>query len=102
MTTLRLSVAALLAAPFIVATPASAQMYCSDRASIIEQLENRYGETRQSMGLQQGRGLVEVWASEETGTWSIVVTSPQGVTCLMAAGEAFQEDTVTKTSDTPA
>ncbi len=86
----------------LAATPASAQMVCGDRDSIVEQLETRYGETRRSLGLQRGRGVVETWANDETGTWSIVVTTPQGMTCLMAAGDAFQAETLTKASDTPA
>lgn len=65
-------------------------MVCGERDSIIAQLEKKYGETRRSVGLQQGRGVVEVYASEETGSWTILMTDTRGKTCLMAAGEAFQ------------
>jgi hypothetical protein len=47
------------------------------------------------MGLAQGRGVVEMFASEKTGSWTILLTSPQGTTCLMAAGEAFQIEPAT-------
>ncbi|MEM6621204.1 MAG: hypothetical protein AAF674_03180 [Pseudomonadota bacterium] len=83
-----------------MATPADAQMVCGQRDKIIAQLEMKYGETRRSVGLQEGRGLVEVFASEETGSWTILVTDPRGMSCLMAAGEAFQVEKAS-VSDTP-
>ena len=82
----------LLAGLLIAATTtsATAQMVCGTRERIVAELEKKYGETRRSLGLQQGRGVVEVYASEETGSWTILVTDARGKSCLMAAGEAFQ------------
>lgn len=85
---------------FGFATPVQAQMVCGARTDIVKQLESKYGETRQSMGLQQGRGVVEVYASGKTGSWTILVTDPSGKTCLMAAGEAFEQDSA-ELIDTP-
>lgn len=105
MIAFRLSAPALACAILVCAasTPAASQMVCGDRASIISQLEGRYGESRRSIGLQEGRGIVEVWASDETGTWSIVITNPMGLTCLLAAGDSFQADQIVpSSSDTPA
>lgn len=105
MTRLPNAAAALALGTLMIAHPgaAAAQATCGQRDNIVSQLEERYGESRRSMGLQQGRGIVEVWASDETGTWTIVITTPQGLTCLMAAGEAFQADTITPAkADTPA
>lgn len=82
--------------------PASAQMVCGKRAEIIKQLESKYGETRQSLGLQQGRGIVEIYASDETGSWTILVTDPRGTSCLLAAGESFEEAGDIVKSQTPA
>ena len=81
-------------------TLAQGQTICGARDSIIAQLEAKYGETRKSVGFQQGRGVVEVYASEETGSWTILVTDARGHSCLMAAGEAFQAESVAK-ADTP-
>jgi len=63
---------------------------CAARESVIERLETKYGETRQSMGLAPNNGVLEVFASVETGTWSITVTMPTGVTCLVASGQSFE------------
>ncbi|MEM7057019.1 MAG: hypothetical protein AAF557_05475 [Pseudomonadota bacterium] len=81
-------------------THANAQTVCGKRDDIIKQLKVKYGETRRTMGVQQGRGVVEMYASAETGSWTILVTDPRGMTCLMAAGEAFEADAVAEV-DTP-
>lgn len=72
------------------ATPVAAATYCADRTDLVEQLERKYGETQRSVGLAQGRGLFEVFASEN-GSWTILLTTPQGKSCLMAAGQGFEE-----------
>lgn len=34
--------------------------------------------------------MIEVFANQDTGTWSITVTMPTGLTCMIAAGQAFE------------
>ena len=63
---------------------------CAERATVIERLSNGYGETRRSIGLASNSSIVEMHASDETGSWSITVTHPNGLTCLVAAGNAFE------------
>ncbi|MEL6677536.1 MAG: hypothetical protein AAFQ51_02450 [Pseudomonadota bacterium] len=70
-----------------VATPAPNNR-CGPRDVVVNHLTDNYGEARQSMGLQQN-GVVEVFSSEETGSWTIIITSARGVTCLIAAGRAW-------------
>ena len=74
------------------ASTATAQSICGKRNDIISQLERKspHGEHRRSVGVQQGRGVVEVYASAESGTWRILVTDARGMSCLMAAGEGFE------------
>ncbi len=83
---------AAVAIALINATPvaeAQTQLPCADRTAVVLRLEERYGETLQSMGLHQNNSLVEVYASSETGTWTILVTRPDGVACLIAAGQMW-------------
>ncbi len=94
-----ISLAALVGLPLLSGTVA-AQTVCGKRDDIISQLQNKYGETRRSLGVQRGRGVVEIFASVETGSWTILVTDPRGRSCLMAAGEAFESESVA-TNDTP-
>ncbi len=71
------------------ASAAQAQMACGTRASFIAQLDAKYGETRRSMGIS-GNSVVETFANEETGSWTILITSPKGIACILAAGQTFQ------------
>jgi len=75
---------------------------CADRARVVERLESTYGESRQSMGLAPNNSVIEVFASSETGTWTITVTNPAGVTCLVASGQSYEatEDDVTPANGT--
>ena len=63
---------------------------CAPRDQVLERLAAGFGETRQSMGLGNNNAVIEVFASDQTGTWTITVTKPNGVTCLVASGEAFE------------
>lgn len=63
---------------------------CAPRDMVVDRLADRYGETRQSIGIGAQGAVMEVFASSETGTWTITVTMPNGITCLVASGEAFE------------
>lgn len=69
---------------------AQAGRNCAPRDAVVSRLAEGYGETRRSMGLGANNAVVEVFASEETGTWTITVTSPNGLTCLVASGQSFE------------
>lgn len=80
---------AFILALLVSVTPAVAQQACAPHDVISGGLKAKYGETVQSRGLDgQGR-LVEVYASDETGSWTITYTLPDGMTCLVASGSDF-------------
>ena len=81
------SAAALLA---VTAPVHALQNNCGPREAVVERLATVYGETRQSVGISDHNLLIEVYASSETGTWTIVTTSPRGVSCLLTSGFAFE------------
>ncbi len=75
----------------LAATEVSAQgQNCAPRQMVIEQLADTFGESRQSVGLGGQGHVVETFASTETGTWTITVTLPSGLTCLVASGQAYE------------
>jgi hypothetical protein len=88
LTALTLATALYLAA----ATDVLAQSVrnCGPRDNVVERLANGYGETRQSIGLGANNAVIEVYASDDTGTWTITITSTNGVTCLIASGKSFE------------
>lgn len=90
-TNLMLASAALAAATLMTPVSSAAQgMVCGVRDKIVQQLEERYGETALSRGVARGSGIVEMYVNPESGSWTIVVTNTKGMSCLMAAGEAFE------------
>ena len=81
------------AAAVLMAGPAFAQSgpNCAPREMVVDRLASKYGETRQSMGLGANNAVVEVFASDSSGSWTIIVTTANGLTCLVASGQAFEE-----------
>lgn len=67
----------------------TARPACGDRAVIVERLVTRWGETMAGGGLQSATVVIEVWRSEETGTWTILQSHANGVTCVVASGVAW-------------
>jgi hypothetical protein len=81
----------ILTAMFLgLSAPAAQAASCAPRDTVVERLAERYGESRQAMGLGANNAVVEVFASDETGTWTITVTSVSGLTCLVASGQAYE------------
>ncbi len=80
---------ALLAVSAAAAAAQSARQ-CGPRDAVLAVLGDRYGESRQAIGLGANNQVVEVFASDETGTWTITVTAPSGLTCLIASGESYE------------
>lgn len=86
--TLSLGIGALLlaASHAFGQTPAT----CGPRERVVERLASVYGESRRAIGLSARNRVLEVFASEASGTWTVTITLPDGVTCLVASGEAFE------------
>jgi hypothetical protein len=68
---------------------------CGPRDAVIERLATRFGETRRGLGLSSGGrgrdGVIELFASEETGSWTVALTLPDGRTCLLASGRHWED-----------
>ena len=74
----------------VFSTSAIAQERCADRDLVIKRLSVYFGEVNQFIGLTTGGSVMEVWASKETGTWSITITQEAGITCFLAVGQRFK------------
>ena len=66
-------------------TSANAMMQCGPRKIITQQLKQKYRETSGGLGLASGI-LFEIWSAPDTGTFTILTTTPQNISCIMAAG----------------
>jgi len=61
---------------------------CAATASVLRQLESEFSERLLGAGLSAGR-LLRIYVSP-SGSFSVILTSPDGVTCLLAAGRAWR------------
>ena len=81
-----------LAGLILMTSPAFAQQQpqCGARAAVVKTLGEKYAETRRSIGISANNLVMEVYAAEDSGTWTITVTTPQGLTCLVASGQGYE------------
>ena len=63
---------------------------CHDHKDVVKMLDQQYAEAPKALGLQSNGHLVQVFVSEESGSWTIVTTRPDGLTCIVAAGEHWE------------
>ncbi|MGR3464162.1 hypothetical protein [Limimaricola sp.] len=88
MTPIRMTICALPLCA--LALPAPAAPRCGAHDAIVAQLADRYGESRQAIALDGANQVIEVFASTDTGSWTLLVTRADGQSCLLAAGQAFE------------
>ena len=88
---MKLGLALIAAAVGSLSIPAQAQQQnCGARDTVVDRLSSKYGESRQSIGMAPKGRVVEVFASPKTGTWTITVTTPNGIMCLVASGQSYE------------
>ena len=63
---------------------------CAERSNVIDTLGSQYKESPRAIGLVSMEAVLEIFVSE-TGTWTVVVTDPQGVSCVLAAGQSWED-----------
>ncbi len=85
--------AAMLIAAMWFASAAQAQMACGKRDFVVEKLSEKYGETRRGSGLAGPTAIFEIWASDKPPyTWTIIQTTPNGWTCVVAVGDGWHDE----------
>ncbi len=82
----------LAAAIIVMWSSAQAQMACGVRDEMVAQLGDQYGEVRRGAGLAGPTAIVEIWAADKTGTWTILETTADGMTCTIAMGDNWIDD----------
>ncbi|WP_128910681.1 hypothetical protein [Tropicibacter alexandrii] len=90
MRRLYLSALAAIVALFAVPTMAQNLQHCAPRDQVVARLADKYGESRQAVGLGSNNAVMEVFANIEGGSWTITVTMANGMTCLIASGQAYE------------
>jgi hypothetical protein len=78
---------------FWLATAAAAQAPlqtpCGPTKQMADMLKANFGETPSIAGLANGNTPVLIFTNPKTGTFSITIRRPGGITCLITAGESW-------------
>ena len=88
LTTTLLAAGASLA---VSTTAAQAQMQCHEHKEVLGKFADTYKEAPVAGGLTQDGRLLQVLSSGDAGTWTIVLSKPDGLTCVIMAGEAWRK-----------
>jgi hypothetical protein len=65
------------------------QRPCGKRDDVVRMLRQQFGESPIAHGLSDSGAVAEVFTSSN-GTWTIVATAPNGLTCMVGAGQSWQ------------
>jgi hypothetical protein len=86
--------AALLLGAAAAGNPASADQTptaCGPHTDVIKALGSRFHETQSATALTSAGTLLEVLTADDGATWTIIVSRPDGLSCVVAAGQNWQD-----------
>ncbi len=66
---------------------------CLDRSVMIDILITNYGEQLAEVREIKGKGLLEFHVSSDVGSWTAVLTSFEGISCVLATGQGLEPKT---------
>ncbi|UXN65149.1 hypothetical protein N8E89_05450 [Phyllobacterium sp. A18/5-2] len=81
---------ALEAAGFTAAARAEI-LACAKHAEIAEYLKSEFQELQGAYGLVGDKAILELYLSAKGATWTIIVTDVSGKSCILAAGESWEQ-----------
>jgi hypothetical protein len=84
-----LSICALVSANCL-APASAAPLPCSKRDDLVKLLDGKYREGLSGFGLAGQTNLVEVYVSKQ-GSFTILATTPQGISCIIATGQSWEK-----------
>jgi len=82
---------AFAAAVVLAGTAVAAPVYCGPRKTMLMKLANSLHEQSSSVALTNDGQLLELLKSDADLAWAILITTPQGLSCVIAEGENWQK-----------
>lgn len=73
----------------LTGSPAAAQGVCVSAKHLSDFLRTKYGEVAVATGMSQSGVPVILTANVETGTWSLILRSPEAA-CVVMTGKDFE------------
>jgi hypothetical protein len=93
---LRLGLVVLALTTMAPAEAALGQPKCEKREVVLKLLSDDFAEVPTAIGLVASGGVMELLTSER-GSWTLILTLPTGMSCLIASGDSWATKPVTNT-----
>lgn len=77
----------VIAYGWVLSSPVRGQTLCAPRDEIIKRLKGQYGERPHSGGITANNLVTEVWVNPVNRSWTLLLTKPDGESCVLAAGD---------------
>jgi hypothetical protein len=78
--------AAALGAAFSFGAPPAAAQVCAPYESVRRALFEQHGESAVGAGRDDRELVVQLFATSDGATWTLVIIRPDGIACLVASG----------------
>jgi len=76
-----------------------ARQVCDKRTDVLTHLSKKYSEKPTAVGVTANGGIVELLSEKDGKTWTLIVTMPNGISCLIAAGSDWVTSTPKQVGD---
>ena len=85
-----------LAAVFAAAISVAAAEACDlvPTGALYQRLQTEYGESPQGFSQVNAMLVVEMWGAGTNGTWTVLLTTIQGMSCIIGSGDRWREGMV--------
>lgn len=75
---------------FLLLTTPALAVPCGPHDEMTAGLKRSYGEVAQVQAMSGDGRMLEMFANLDTGTWTAMLTAPDGTACLAAAGDQYR------------
>jgi len=89
-----LAIAALMSSAAIEVSHAQSPQ-CGERSKITAFLSGKHKEQQAAIGLSKEGRLLEIWSNKRSGSFTILVTTPNMHSCIVTAGREFEMRDIT-------
>ena len=84
------SIILVAAAALFAFTPPAHASGCPSRETAVASLEAEFGLAPMWRGLNGKGNVAEIWVNPKTGAWTYLVSSPDGLACVIDRGEFWR------------
>ncbi len=72
-------------------TPVKAQPVCMPHDELRVELDRNFLEAPRAIAIANNGALIELYAKRDQSSWTLVMTRPGGLSCVLVAGEEWND-----------